>query len=148
VSEDGKGIVMRSTKRAAERESRKLKTRLSQGEKRNRERMATVAAVYSIERQGAHAQIHHERGRPEEGRGAQGASAWLTGIWDVYIRAVAFILDAGICSSLQIARFWGLGQPPGGGNGNGTVDRAKLLERLDDVQQAVDGLRNLIQELP
>ncbi|MGH7423032.1 MAG: ISKra4 family transposase, partial [Candidatus Methylomirabilales bacterium] len=56
LSEDGKGIVMRkedlrATKRAAERESRKLKTRLSQGEKRNRKRMATVAAVYSIERQ-------------------------------------------------------------------------------------------------
>ena len=64
-------------------------------------------------------------------------------------RAGAFILDAGICSSLRIARFWGLGQPPDGGNGNGTpVDRAKLLERLDDVQQAVDGLRNLIQQLP
>lgn len=81
MSEDGKGIVMRKedlregTKRAAERESRKLKTRLSQGEKRNRERMATMAAVYSIERPGAHAQIDHERGRPEEGRGAQGASA-------------------------------------------------------------------------
>jgi len=57
MSEDGKGIVMRKedlregTKRAAERESRKLKTRLSPGEKRNRKRMATVAAVYSIERQ-------------------------------------------------------------------------------------------------
>jgi len=49
MSEDGKGIVMRkedlreATKRAAERESHKLKTRLSQGEKRNRKRMATVA---------------------------------------------------------------------------------------------------------
>jgi hypothetical protein len=57
LSEDGKGIVMRredlreGTKRAAERESHKLKTRLSPGEKRNRKRMATVAAVYSIERQ-------------------------------------------------------------------------------------------------
>ena len=57
LSEDGKGIVMRKedlregTKRAAERESHKLKTRLSPGEKRNRKRMATVAAVYSIERQ-------------------------------------------------------------------------------------------------
>lgn len=56
MSQDGKGIVMRKddlregTKRAAERESHKLKTRLSQGEKRNRKRMATVATVYSIER--------------------------------------------------------------------------------------------------
>jgi hypothetical protein len=39
------------TKRAAERDSHKLKTRLSPGEKRNHKRMATVAAVYSIERQ-------------------------------------------------------------------------------------------------
>jgi len=50
LSEDGKGIVMRKedlregTKRAAERESHKLKTRLSPGEKR-RKRMATVAAT-------------------------------------------------------------------------------------------------------
>ena len=56
MSLDGKGIVMRredlreATRRAAEREQHKLKTRLSQGEKRNRKRMATVAAVYSIER--------------------------------------------------------------------------------------------------
>jgi hypothetical protein len=54
--EDGKGIVMRkedlreATKRAGERDGHKLKTRLSQGEKRDRKRMATVAAVYSIER--------------------------------------------------------------------------------------------------
>jgi hypothetical protein len=40
-----------ATKRAAERENRKLKTRLSQGEKRDRKRMATVPTVYSIERQ-------------------------------------------------------------------------------------------------
>jgi hypothetical protein len=57
LSLDGKGIVMRqeglrsATKKAAENEQHKLKTRLSRGEKRNRKRMATVAAVYSIERQ-------------------------------------------------------------------------------------------------
>src|SRR5919197_3166091 len=56
MSLDGKGIVMRredlreATRKAAEREQHKLKTRLSQGEKRNRKRMATVAAIYSIER--------------------------------------------------------------------------------------------------
>jgi len=57
LSIDGKGIVMRqeglrpATKKAAENEQHKLKTRLSRGEKRNRKRMATVAAVYSIEAQ-------------------------------------------------------------------------------------------------
>ena len=51
MSLDGKGIVMRredlreATRKAAEREQHKLKTRLSQGEKRHRQRMATVATV-------------------------------------------------------------------------------------------------------
>jgi hypothetical protein len=55
MSLDGKGVVMRpeglreATRKAAEREQQKMKTRLSAGEKRNRKRMATVAAVYSIE---------------------------------------------------------------------------------------------------
>ena len=54
MSEDGKGIVMRveglreGTRKAAERSRHKLKTRLSQGEKKNRKRMAMVAAVYSV----------------------------------------------------------------------------------------------------
>ncbi len=56
LSEDGKGIVMRTedlrgaTRRAALSAKHKLKTRLSQGEKKNRKRMAMVATVYSIER--------------------------------------------------------------------------------------------------
>jgi hypothetical protein len=53
---DGKGIVMRqeslreATQKAAEREKSKGKTRLAAGEKSNRKRMATVAAVYSSQR--------------------------------------------------------------------------------------------------
>lgn len=56
MTTDGKGIVMRqedlraATKKAAENEQHKLKTRLSRGEKRNRKRMATVAAVYDVQR--------------------------------------------------------------------------------------------------
>lgn len=56
MSEDSKGIVMRkedlreATRKAADREDGKSKSRLGQGQKRNRKRMATVAAVYSIER--------------------------------------------------------------------------------------------------
>lgn len=55
MSLDGKGIVMRrehlreATRKAAEQGSPKLGRRLSKGEKRNRKRMATVAAVYTIE---------------------------------------------------------------------------------------------------
>lgn len=54
VSIDGKGVVMiksglrEATRKAAERSKHKLDKRLSRGEKRNRKRMATVAAVYTI----------------------------------------------------------------------------------------------------
>lgn len=51
---DGKGIVVRhedlrpATKKAAAKAKRKLGTRLTKGEKRNRKRMAQVAAVYTV----------------------------------------------------------------------------------------------------
>lgn len=54
LSFDGKGIVMRNedlrpaTRKAATEQRHKLGKRLSKGEKRNRKRMAVVAAVYSI----------------------------------------------------------------------------------------------------
>jgi hypothetical protein len=53
---DGKGIVMvpealrPATKRAAAKGTRKLATRLTSGEKRNRKRMAQVAAIYTVPR--------------------------------------------------------------------------------------------------
>ena len=55
VSADGKGVPMHKqdlreqTRNAAERQEHQMKTRLSQGEKSNRKRMATVAAVYTTE---------------------------------------------------------------------------------------------------
>lgn len=54
MSVSGKGIVMRhdslreATKKAATNNEQKLQTRLSQGEKRNRKRMAQVATVYTV----------------------------------------------------------------------------------------------------
>lgn len=54
LSFDAKGIVMRhdslraATKKAAEEKEYKLQTRLSQGEKRHRKRMAQVATVYTV----------------------------------------------------------------------------------------------------
>jgi hypothetical protein len=57
ITVDGKGIVMRredlrpATQRAAEKQTDSRGARLSPGEKSNRKRMATVAAVYSIEAQ-------------------------------------------------------------------------------------------------
>jgi hypothetical protein len=55
LSFDGKGVAMRhddlrpATKKAAEVGRRKLATRLTKGEKRNRKRMAQVATIYSLE---------------------------------------------------------------------------------------------------
>lgn len=52
---DGKGVVLhredlrQATRQAAERRQPKLHTRLTQGEKPHRKRMATVAAVYTIQ---------------------------------------------------------------------------------------------------
>ena len=54
LTTDGKGVVMRpsalrpATQRAAANQTRKLKRRLSKGEKRCRKRMAQVAAVYTV----------------------------------------------------------------------------------------------------
>jgi len=54
LSFDGKGIAMRradlraATRRAAETTPRRLETRLTSGEKKNRKRMAQVATVYTI----------------------------------------------------------------------------------------------------
>lgn len=55
VTCDGKGVVLHrqdlreATRKAAARQQRKLQTRLTQGEKAHRKRMATVAAVYTIQ---------------------------------------------------------------------------------------------------
>jgi len=56
MSLDGKGVVMRTADLTADTAKRarlsrhKLQKRLSPGEKRNRKRMATVAAVYTVDR--------------------------------------------------------------------------------------------------
>ena len=74
MSVDGKGVVMRpsglreATRRAAERSSHKLGTRLSKGEKRHRKRMATVATVYSV--------AAHPR-TPEQVMGLEDKDTWV-----------------------------------------------------------------------
>lgn len=55
ITADGKGAVMheadlrQQTRKAAEKRKQKMETRLSKGEKKNFKRMATVAAVYTID---------------------------------------------------------------------------------------------------
>lgn len=72
LSTDGKGVAMRkedlreATKKRAENE-KKLKSRLSRGEKKNAKRMAQVASVYSIQR--------HERSVDDIMDGSKGGLA-------------------------------------------------------------------------
>jgi hypothetical protein len=55
ITTDGKGVVMheadlrQQTRKAAKKRKQKMGTRLSKGEKKNCKRMATVAAVYTVE---------------------------------------------------------------------------------------------------
>ncbi len=87
MSQDGKGIVMRkedlrdATRKAANREEGKSKSRLGQGQKRNRKRMATVASVYSIERDLRTAEEIMEPEKPVESRPrprAQNKRVWAS----------------------------------------------------------------------
>ena len=54
IRADGKGVGMvpgdlrEPTRKAAQKQSNKLAKRLNKGEKKNRKRMATVAAVYTV----------------------------------------------------------------------------------------------------
>ena len=54
--------------------------------------------------------------------------------------AAPFILNAGICSSFYIAKFWGVlpssSAPPAGND-----EREKLLQRIESMQKSLDQLR-------
>jgi poly(hydroxyalkanoate) depolymerase family esterase len=54
-----------------------------------------------------------------------------------------FVLDAGICSSFHIARFWGVLEPipP-------TNLRSKLLERITGIQNDLGELKSVVEQLP
>jgi hypothetical protein len=81
ISADQKGVVMRrqdlreATRKRAEATEHKMPIRLSRGEKRNAKRMATVAAVYTIEPYVRQPEDiirvmapHHEREKPDRPR--------------------------------------------------------------------------------
>jgi hypothetical protein len=85
LSFDGKGVVMRpdglraATAKAAG--SRKLSARLSKGEKRNRKRMAEVAAVYDLTPRPRTVEDilpAADQPPPEAGRAPTAAGKWLT----------------------------------------------------------------------
>jgi hypothetical protein len=90
---DGKGVVMKkealreATKKAAEREKHKMVTRLSRGEKRNRKRMAQVAAVYSIERHVRNAEtimsVNEQTKEPTKPR-ARNKRVWASVVREAY----------------------------------------------------------------
>lgn len=84
ISADGKGVVMRpedlrpATAKAAREGKKKLKTRLSKGEKANRKRMAEVATVYTVEpvpRSAAEVMASHDEGSKQA---PEAKDKWLT----------------------------------------------------------------------
>ncbi len=104
LSVDGKGIAMRpghlrgATRKAAERAQRTFRTRLAVGEKGNRKRMATLAAVYDAD---PAVRRPHDVIAPPGGRstariprpGPKAQAKWLTGSVEhdpEYVIAAAF----------------------------------------------------------
>jgi poly(hydroxyalkanoate) depolymerase family esterase len=59
--------------------------------------------------------------------------------------AAPFILDAGICSSFHIARFWGLTDSAGEPDSHPL--RTQLLEQLEDIRTKLDELNRTIEEV-
>ena len=87
LSCDAKGVVMRQealrdqTRKQAQSASTKLQTRLSKGEKRNRKRMAEVAAVYEASpapRAAADILPQDEAERQAQAPGPKAKNKWLT----------------------------------------------------------------------
>ncbi|WP_327669553.1 MULTISPECIES: ISKra4 family transposase [unclassified Streptomyces] len=118
LSVDGKGIVMRpghlreATRKAAERAQRTFRTRLAIGEKGNRKRMATLAAVYDAD---PAVRRPHDVIAPPGGRstlrvprpGPKAQAKWLTGSVEhdpEYIIAAAF--DQAQARDPQHRRSW------------------------------------------
>jgi len=101
LSADGKGIVVRpqalreDTAKAAA--SRKLSTRLSAGEKRNRKRMAEVGAVFDVTpapRTPADVITPPGQPRPETAPGPKARNKWLTAsVTDDAAQVIAAIFD-------------------------------------------------------
>ncbi|MGH8303154.1 MAG: ISKra4 family transposase, partial [Steroidobacteraceae bacterium] len=86
ISADGKGIVMRpdslrdATAKAAAAARNKLTTRLSKGEKRNRNRMAEVVAVYDVTHvpRAPHDVMASKAGEEQPPEAPKAKNKWLT----------------------------------------------------------------------
>jgi hypothetical protein len=104
---DGKGIVMRheslraQTKKAAERDEHKLETRLSKGEKANRKRMATVAAVYDVERHVRSAKDIMSHSEKEAEAGPKPPRARNKRVWASVERESEAVIREGIEEALR-----------------------------------------------
>lgn len=105
LSFDGKGIVMRpdslreATKKAAENQKHKMKTRLSAGEKANRKRMATVASVYTVER---HMRTAEDIMQPTELAKARAKpKASNKRVWASAERDMATVVEEGFLEALR-----------------------------------------------
>lgn len=96
---DGKGVTVRpedlrpATRKAAARTTRKLSTRLTKGEKRNRKRMAQVAAVYTVA-PWVRTPMDVLRGlRPSEDKAAARPEVYNKRVWASLTYAPANVID-------------------------------------------------------
>ena len=102
ISADGKGVVMRpeglrpQTAAAAAKSKRKLKGRLSKGEKANRKRMAEVGAVYTVvpvARSPQDVMAHRAEATPHK-EAPKAAHKWLTAsLVDDAARVISSVFD-------------------------------------------------------
>lgn len=104
ISCDGKGVVMRTedlleaTREAALKSKPKLATRRSKGEKPNRKRMATVAAVYTIapyvrSPEDILAALRHKQPSPDSGMRAPRPRPTAKRVWASLQRPMEDVID-------------------------------------------------------
>jgi hypothetical protein len=114
ISADGKGIVMRPeglrerTRKAAEKEQHKIKTRLSRGERSNRKRIAEIAAVYDVTPVArSPADILSDEGEEGPRKVPVAKGKWLTGsVVDEAYEVIARAFDEGERRDPTHVRTW------------------------------------------
>jgi hypothetical protein len=116
LSFDGKGIVVRkedlrdATRKAADKGTRKLKKRLTKGEKRNRKRMAEVATVYAIEPFVRDAEdVLHEL-RPAREVVQRRPKPVFKRVWASVVEDMSDVIDEAFCHARRLdpdlERYW------------------------------------------
>jgi hypothetical protein len=116
LSFDGKGIVVRkedlrdATRKAADKGSRKLRKRLTKGEKRNRKRMAEVATVYAIEPFVRDAEDVLRELRPAREVAQRRPKPAFKRVWASVVEEMRDVIDEAFCHARRLdpdlERYW------------------------------------------